>query len=100
MVAKVQLNNLDCVWKPLSCDEDIKLDPAAIDALHETPRSKGNGLSCPLVEWNTRCFDDLVIDDDIKKITQALVSTHTNNLGVDDIIEGKGKGLVCVLREF
>lgn len=51
------------------------------------------------IEWNTRCFDDLVLDAGTKKTVQALVSTHaTKREGFDDIVKGKGKGLVCVLH--
>lgn len=53
------------------------------------------------IEWNTRCFEDLVIDPDVKKMVQALVSTHMNERSsIDDIVKGKGKGLVCVLRKY
>lgn len=55
------------------------------------------------IEWNTNCFDDLVLDAGIKKTVQALVSTHAkkgeSSEGVfDDIVKGKGQGLVCVLH--
>ncbi len=53
------------------------------------------------IAWNSGCFEKLVIDDEIKKILMALVSTHTNKRNAfDDIIIGKGKGLVCVLRKL
>jgi ATP-dependent 26S proteasome regulatory subunit len=51
------------------------------------------------IEWNTRCFDDLVLDPAIKKTVQALVSTHSQKReSFDDIVKGKGMGLVCVLH--
>ncbi|KAL7626245.1 hypothetical protein AAE478_003015 [Parahypoxylon ruwenzoriense] len=51
------------------------------------------------IEWNTRCFDDLVLDQGTKKTVQAVVSTHSSNRdGFDDIVKGKGQGLVCVLH--
>ncbi|KAI3393464.1 hypothetical protein diail_4228 [Diaporthe ilicicola] len=59
------------------------------------------------IEWNTSCFEDLVLDPSTKKTVQALVSTHSqkrgssdgkNQDGFDDIVKGKGKGLVCVLH--
>ncbi|KAI0887428.1 P-loop containing nucleoside triphosphate hydrolase protein [Annulohypoxylon maeteangense] len=51
------------------------------------------------IEWNERCFDDLVLDQDTKKTVQAVVSTHSSSRdGFDDIVKGKGQGLVCVLH--
>lgn len=51
------------------------------------------------IEWNARCFDDLVLDQDTKKTVQAVVSTHASSRdGFDDIVKGKGQGLVCVLQ--
>ncbi|KAI1467189.1 P-loop containing nucleoside triphosphate hydrolase protein [Daldinia caldariorum] len=48
------------------------------------------------IEWNTHCFDDLVLDPATKKTVKALVSTHPSTF--DDIVKGKGQGLVCVLH--
>lgn len=56
------------------------------------------------IEWNTRCFDELVLESSTKKTVQALVSTHSQRKlegvedGFDDIVKGKGQGLVCVLH--
>lgn len=57
------------------------------------------------VQWNNKCFEELVLDDTTKKTVQALVSTHSGRNGepsedenFDDIVKGKGKGLVCVLH--
>ncbi len=51
------------------------------------------------IEWNTGCFDDLVLDPAIKKTVQALVTTHSQKReSFDDIVKGKGMGLVCVLH--
>ncbi|KUI72778.1 putative AAA domain-containing protein C24B10.10c [Cytospora mali] len=57
------------------------------------------------IKWNTRCFEDLVLDPATKKTVQALVSTHSRKPEpsddedtFDDIVKGKGKGLVCVLH--
>ncbi|KAI1417817.1 P-loop containing nucleoside triphosphate hydrolase protein [Hypoxylon sp. FL1857] len=51
------------------------------------------------IEWNTRCFDDLVLEEATKKTVQSVVSTHSSNReGFDDIVKGKGQGLVCVLH--
>ncbi|KAK3341903.1 P-loop containing nucleoside triphosphate hydrolase protein [Lasiosphaeria hispida] len=51
------------------------------------------------IEWNTNCFDQLVLDPAVKKTVQALVSTHAQDReSFDDIVKGKGQGLVCVLH--
>ncbi|KAK4172035.1 ATPase family AAA domain-containing protein 3B [Triangularia setosa] len=51
------------------------------------------------ISWNTKCFDELVLDQSIKKTVQALVSTHSQKReSFDDIIKGKGQGLICVLH--
>ncbi|ROV88968.1 hypothetical protein VMCG_10160 [Cytospora schulzeri] len=57
------------------------------------------------IQWNTNCFDELVLDATTKKTVQALVSTHSQKREpcddkdtFDDIVKGKGKGLVCVLH--
>ncbi|KAK4239305.1 hypothetical protein C8A03DRAFT_43068 [Achaetomium macrosporum] len=51
------------------------------------------------IEWNTKCFDDLVLDPAVKRTVQALVSTHAQKReSFDDIVKGKGMGLVCVLH--
>ncbi|KAK4109340.1 P-loop containing nucleoside triphosphate hydrolase protein [Canariomyces notabilis] len=51
------------------------------------------------IEWNTSCFDNLVLDPAVKKTVQALVSSHSQSRETfDDIVKGKGQGLVCVLH--
>ncbi len=51
------------------------------------------------IQWNKQCFDDLVLDPNTKKTVQALVSMHSKDReSMDDIVDGKGQGLVCVLH--
>jgi DNA polymerase III delta prime subunit len=51
------------------------------------------------IDWNEQCFDQLVLQEQQKKLVQALVTEHiSNKSGFDDIIKGKGKGLVLVLH--
>ncbi|KXJ97123.1 P-loop containing nucleoside triphosphate hydrolase protein, partial [Microdochium bolleyi] len=51
------------------------------------------------IEWNDNCFDELVLDAGIKKTVQALVSSHTRERETfDDIVKGKGQGVICVLH--
>ncbi|GAM37513.1 hypothetical protein TCE0_024r07493 [Talaromyces pinophilus] len=52
------------------------------------------------IEWNDGAFDSLVLPDNQKSIVKALVESHTFNAAqnIDDVIQGKGKGLVAVLH--
>lgn len=50
-------------------------------------------------DWNANCFDQLVLPKSQKELVRALVATHVQqNLGFDDIVKGKGKGLIMVLH--
>ncbi|KAK4496512.1 hypothetical protein PRZ48_012492 [Zasmidium cellare] len=50
--------------------------------------------------WNTNCFDQLVLPQTQKDLVQALVANHIQqrNHTFDDIVKGKGKGLILVLH--
>ncbi|CUS10315.1 unnamed protein product [Tuber aestivum] len=54
------------------------------------------------IRFNPDAFESLVLPEAQKKIVKALVESHTGNrgsrLGIDDVIKGKGKGLVAVLH--
>ncbi|KAJ9200595.1 hypothetical protein DTO164E3_1353 [Paecilomyces variotii] len=52
------------------------------------------------IEWNEGAFDSLVLPDNQKTIVRALVESHTFHAAenIDDVIQGKGKGLVAVLH--
>lgn len=51
------------------------------------------------IEWNEQAFDQLVLPELQKHLVKALVSEHTQKeTTFDDIIKGKGKGLVLVLH--
>ncbi|QIW96863.1 hypothetical protein AMS68_002381 [Peltaster fructicola] len=51
------------------------------------------------IEWNKSCFDKLVLPEQQKDTVKALVSTHIQNkLDLDDIVKGKGQGLVLLLH--
>ena len=54
------------------------------------------------IAWNTGAFDSLVLPDSQKSIVKALVQSHTSEAqqakNIDDVIQGKGKGLVAVLH--
>ncbi|PUU80698.1 hypothetical protein B9Z19DRAFT_1078786 [Tuber borchii] len=54
------------------------------------------------IKFNPDAFESLVLPKAQKKIVKALVESHTSNRGsrpgIDDVIKGKGKGLVAVLH--
>ncbi|KAJ5081297.1 hypothetical protein NUU61_009561 [Penicillium alfredii] len=52
------------------------------------------------IEWNADAFDSLVLPNNQKAIVKALVESHTFHAAenIDDVIQGKGKGLVAVLH--
>lgn len=52
------------------------------------------------IEWNDDAFDSLVLPDNQKTIVKALVESHTFHAAqsIDDVIQGKGRGLVAVLH--
>ena len=51
------------------------------------------------VDWNPRCFEQLVLPSAQKDLVKSLVATHIDQrLAFDDIVKGKGKGLILVLH--
>ncbi|SPO06505.1 uncharacterized protein DNG_09195 [Cephalotrichum gorgonifer] len=80
------------------------------EALLANPRARGYSFtekkflefsvdSLEDIQWNSDCFDSLVLDKSVKKTMQALVSVHSQERDTfDDIVKGKGQGLVCVLH--
>lgn len=52
------------------------------------------------IDWNVDAFDSLVLPENQKSIVKALVESHTFRAAqnIDDVIQGKGKGLVAVLH--
>lgn len=54
---------------------------------------------CEDIVWNPQCFDQLVLPAAQKDLVQALVANHVRQAGAfDDIVKGKGKGLILVLH--
>lgn len=52
------------------------------------------------IEWNEKAFESLVLPESQKSIVKALVESHTFHAAqnIEDVIQGKGKGLVAVLH--
>lgn len=52
------------------------------------------------IKWNDQAWDSLVLEPETKDLIKALVTSRRNNASktIDDVIQGKGKGLVTVLH--
>ncbi|KAK1759029.1 hypothetical protein QBC47DRAFT_449698 [Echria macrotheca] len=52
------------------------------------------------IQWNESAYESLVLEDKTKDIVKALVESHKYHAAesIDDVIQGKGKGLVAVLH--
>jgi hypothetical protein len=51
------------------------------------------------VEFNTDAFEKLLLPQEQKDMIHSLVQVHTNkDLSFDDVIKGKGKGMVFLLH--
>ncbi|KGQ04494.1 26S protease regulatory subunit 4 [Beauveria bassiana D1-5] len=52
------------------------------------------------VRWNDQAWDSLVLERETKDLIKALVTSRRSNASktIDDVIQGKGKGLVTVLH--
>ncbi|OTB03848.1 hypothetical protein M426DRAFT_73749 [Hypoxylon sp. CI-4A] len=52
------------------------------------------------ITWNEHAYDSLVLQPNTKEIVRALVESHKYHPAesIDDVIQGKGKGLVAVLH--
>ncbi|AEO54529.1 hypothetical protein MYCTH_2297184 [Thermothelomyces thermophilus ATCC 42464] len=49
------------------------------------------------VEWNTTAFDRLVLPPDQKELIMSFSESQIAGSQFDDIIQGKGKGIICLL---
>lgn len=52
------------------------------------------------IEWNEGAFESLVLPANQKSIVKALVESHKFHAAktIDDVVQGKGKGLVAILH--
>ncbi|KAH0436386.1 AAA family ATPase [Colletotrichum camelliae] len=81
-------------------DEDFMLSNHRVQGFGFTPKTWG-GFAVSRMEkvvWNMKAFDKLIMDEQKKKMIRLLVQSHrTNETAFDDIVIGKGKGLVGLL---
>ncbi|KAI1084740.1 ATPase [Whalleya microplaca] len=77
---------------------------------HMLARSRTRGYSLKLkkwldfyvdqvgeVTWNTDAFDKLVLPEDQKELILAFSESQLGGSTFDDVISGKGKGVICLL---
>ena len=50
------------------------------------------------IDYNVEAFSNLVFAEDKKRLIQSLVQRSTQDDGFDDLIKGKGKGLIFLLH--
>ncbi|EFQ31520.1 ATPase [Colletotrichum graminicola] len=96
-------------WKRqhgLGNDGNLKLTPG-----HQMlARSRTRGYSLKLkkwldfyveqvteITWNTNAFDKLVLPEDQKELILAFSESQLEGSTFDDVISGKGKGIICLL---
>ncbi|KZL82575.1 aaa family protein [Colletotrichum incanum] len=96
-------------WKRqygLGKDGNLKLTP-----YHQMlARSRTRGYSLKLkqwldfyveqvteITWNTNAFDKLVLPEDQKELILAFSESQLDGSTFDDVISGKGKGIICLL---
>jgi hypothetical protein len=81
-------------------DEQALLCPARIRGFSLVEKSWNLFLveQVEEVQWSENAFENLVLEEESKNMVQALVTTHhVAGEGFDDIIKGKGKGLIFLL---
>ncbi|KAI1814995.1 ATPase [Poronia punctata] len=49
------------------------------------------------ITWNTDAFDRLVLPEDQKELILAFSESQMEETAFDDVISGKGKGVICLL---
>ncbi|WQF82149.1 Putative AAA+ ATPase domain, ATPase, AAA-type, core [Colletotrichum destructivum] len=49
------------------------------------------------ITWNTNAFDKLVLPEDQKELILAFSESQLDGSTFDDVISGKGKGIICLL---
>lgn len=52
------------------------------------------------MDWNKKAFDRLVLDQKLKDMIYALVDVQISAGKMEDIITGKGNGLVRMMRRL
>jgi len=95
----------------LKKDDNVKIDGSQITPYHHMLcRSRTSGYSLKLkkwldfyvdniseVVWNTDAYERLVLPQDQKDLILAFSESQIESTTFDDVISGKGKGVICLL---
>ncbi|KAK7552325.1 P-loop containing nucleoside triphosphate hydrolase protein [Phyllosticta citricarpa] len=89
------------VYKQLGSDVDDEMyaicSPIVMGFTFGMKQWGGLGMDyCREIQWGNEAFRDLVLDETKKKLVHALVTQHRSST-FDDIVVGKGKGLIGLL---
>ena len=106
---EIQIENIDKL--PEGADPKAKREFTEEELLIASPVVLGFAFSEKLwlefslkgvrdIEWNEGAFESLVLPPNQKSIVKALVESHKFSAAktIDDVVQGKGKGLVSVLH--
>lgn len=99
---KEPLENTDEDGKPKFTDEDYLIASPVVLGFSFVEKQwlefSISGVSD--ITWNEGAFDSLIIPDDQKLVVRSLVESHALEAekNIDDVIQGKGRGLVAVLH--
>jgi hypothetical protein len=82
-------------------EEDLLLCSHEVPAFLLSSRRwrRVNVADVGVIDFNTEAYDKLILPANQKDIIQSLVNVHSNKLlSFDDVIAGKGKGMVFLLH--
>ncbi|OCL04534.1 P-loop containing nucleoside triphosphate hydrolase protein [Glonium stellatum] len=84
-------------------DEEYLICPPTVLAFSLADKKWGEFAVANIkdIEWNALAFSSLAIEEDKKTVLQGLVKSYQSGSGksrFDDVIKGKGKGLVFLLH--
>jgi hypothetical protein len=82
-------------------EEDLLLCSHEVPAFSLSSRRwwRVNVTDVGAIDFNTEAYDKLILPDNQKEIIHSLVNVHSNKLlSFDDVIAGKGKGMVFLLH--
>ncbi|KAK2029178.1 P-loop containing nucleoside triphosphate hydrolase protein [Colletotrichum zoysiae] len=81
-------------------DEEVMLSNHRVQGFGFTPKTWGAfavSRTQPVI-WNMKAFDKLIMNEKKKTMIRLLIQSHrTNETAFDDIVVGKGRGLVGLL---
>lgn len=79
-------------------EEYIICTPVVLGLCLGTKKWGGFAISrlLDLLKWNPQAFQDLVLEERAKKLVHSLIKQHSPDDGFDDLVAGKGKGIISL----